>query len=90
MQSHLVPFPNVELHDSLLAFVENRGCHGQLLPSLILLPQKSSQLLEGTGLISGCWVDPAAVRLAWLIQLDLSYQEGLVPVMDVWRAAEVS
>lgn len=49
--TNLVALANVELHDSLLALVEHWSGHGEPLPSVILLPQEASQLLEGSALV---------------------------------------
>ncbi len=76
---HLVSLSNVELHDALLALVEDRGGHGEALATVILLPKKPSKLLECTGLIRFCWVNVATLRLLWVIQLHFSHQEWLIP-----------
>ena len=79
LNHYLVALSNVELHDPLLALVEDWGRHRQALPSVILLPQEPCQLLEGTGFVCLHWVNVAALGLSWVIQFHLSYQEWLVP-----------
>ncbi len=75
----LVSLSNVELHDTLLALVEDRGGHGEALAPVILLPKEPSKLLESTGLIRSCWVNVATLRLLRVIQLHFSHQEWLIP-----------